>query len=225
VTGIRQTVDGERQCRRPLCGGRACAVSNPTEKDVEIRVRAGKSKFQPRLATGVFSDVCVEKEVLSLALSQLGFGSEQGIDSIESYWFYCNASTVFGQKCLVCTTDLSHVTVSLEDFRMGSLDRAMILLIAFALSSAFVLRHSKLARRDHLTTVAVAAQLRRLAAKLAPGNQKLFLTTTLFHPEHAGGDAGFPSGTILIRNAVQHREMELHGREMIDLFASRSAQN
>ena len=32
----------------------------------------------------------------------------------------------------------------------------LILLIAFALSSAFVLRHSKLARRDHLTAVAVA---------------------------------------------------------------------
>lgn len=35
-----------------------------------------------------------------------------------------------------------------------------ILLIAFALSSAFVLRHSKLVRRHHLTAVAVGAQLR-----------------------------------------------------------------
>jgi hypothetical protein len=42
----------------------------------------------------------------------------------------------------------------------------------------------------------------RVAAKLAPNSQKLFLTTTHFHPEHAGGDAGFPAGTILIRNAV-----------------------
>jgi glyoxylase-like metal-dependent hydrolase (beta-lactamase superfamily II) len=69
------------------------------------------------------------------------------------------------------------------------------------------------------------ATIARVAAKLAPGNQKLFLTTTHFHPEHAGGDAGFPVGTILIRNAVQQREMELHGKEMIDLFAGRSAQN
>ncbi len=44
---------------------------------------------------------------------QVGFGSEYGIDSIGSYWFYCNASKVFVQKCLVCTSDLSHVT----DFR------------------------------------------------------------------------------------------------------------
>jgi hypothetical protein len=44
----------------------------------------------------------------------------------------------------------------------------LILLIAFALSSAFVLRHSKLARRDHLTTVAVAAQLRAWTAKMPP---------------------------------------------------------
>lgn len=44
----------------------------------------------------------------------------------------------------------------------------LILLIAFALSSAFVLRHSKLARRDHLTAIAVAAQLRSWVSKLPP---------------------------------------------------------
>lgn len=43
-----------------------------------------------------------------------------------------------------------------------------IVLIAFALTSAFVLRHSKLARRDHLTAVAVAAQLRASASKAPP---------------------------------------------------------
>ena len=64
----------------------------------------------------------------------------------------------------------------------------------------------------------------RVAAKLAPANTKLFLTTTHFHPEHAAGEAGFPPGTILIRNSMQQREMELHGKEMVDLFASRSPQ-
>lgn len=44
----------------------------------------------------------------------------------------------------------------------------LILLIAFALSSTFVLRHSKLARRDHLTAVAVATQLRASAGKRPP---------------------------------------------------------
>ena len=57
-----------------------------------------------------------------------------------------------------------------------------------------------------------------------PAIRSSILTTTHFHPEHAGGEAGFPAGTILIRNAVQQREMELHGKEMIDLFAGRSAQ-
>ena len=38
------------------------------------------------------------------------------------------------------------------------------------------------------------ATIARVAAKLAPGNQKLYLTTTHFHPEHAAGDAGFPGG-------------------------------
>src|SRR3954453_19879947 len=68
------------------------------------------------------------------------------------------------------------------------------------------------------------ATIARVAAKLAPSNQKLFLTTTHFHPEHAGGEAGFPAGTILIRNAVQQREMELHGKEVIDQFSGRNAQ-
>jgi hypothetical protein len=44
----------------------------------------------------------------------------------------------------------------------------LILLIAFALSSAFVLRHSKLARRDHLTAMAVAAQLYAWLSKAPP---------------------------------------------------------
>jgi hypothetical protein len=44
----------------------------------------------------------------------------------------------------------------------------LILLIAFALTSDFVLRHSKLARRDHLTAIAVAAQLRVWVSKTPP---------------------------------------------------------
>jgi glyoxylase-like metal-dependent hydrolase (beta-lactamase superfamily II) len=65
----------------------------------------------------------------------------------------------------------------------------------------------------------------RVAAKLAPNNSKLFLTTTHFHPEHAAGEPGFPPATILIRNAVQQQDMEQHGQEMIDMFSSRSATN
>jgi glyoxylase-like metal-dependent hydrolase (beta-lactamase superfamily II) len=68
------------------------------------------------------------------------------------------------------------------------------------------------------------ATVARTAAKLS-ANQKLFLTTTHFHPEHAAGDAGFPPNTILIRNAVQQQEMEQHGMEMIEMFSGRSAQN
>src|SRR5580658_3547353 len=65
----------------------------------------------------------------------------------------------------------------------------------------------------------------RVAAKIAPGNQKLFLTTPHLHPEHAAGEPGFPPGTILIRNTVQQQEMQVHGQDMIDMFASRSAPN
>lgn len=69
------------------------------------------------------------------------------------------------------------------------------------------------------------ATIVRVVYKLAPQNQKLFLATTHFHPEHASGEGGFPGGTILIRNAVQQREMEQSGKEMLELFASRSAVN
>ncbi len=65
----------------------------------------------------------------------------------------------------------------------------------------------------------------RVAAKLAPGNQKLFLTTTHFHPEHAAGEPGFPSATILIRNTVQQQEMDRHGQDIMDRFSKMSAQN
>jgi glyoxylase-like metal-dependent hydrolase (beta-lactamase superfamily II) len=68
------------------------------------------------------------------------------------------------------------------------------------------------------------ATVAKVAAKLA-ANQKLFLTTTHFHPEHAAGDAGFPPATILIRDAVQQHEMEQHGAEMVAMFSGRSAQN
>jgi len=44
----------------------------------------------------------------------------------------------------------------------------LTLLIAFALCSAFVLRHSKLARLHHLTAIAVAAQLRSSIAQAPP---------------------------------------------------------
>ena len=84
---------------------------------------------------------------------------------------------------------------------------------------------------DHATLVvdtglgpSNGATIARVAAKLAPENHKLFLTTTHFHPEHAAGVSGFPAGTIVIRDVVQQQEMELHGKEMVDLFASRSAQ-
>jgi glyoxylase-like metal-dependent hydrolase (beta-lactamase superfamily II) len=65
----------------------------------------------------------------------------------------------------------------------------------------------------------------RVAAKIAPGNRQLFLTTTHFHPEHAAGEPGFPATAILIRNAVQQQDMDKHGQEIMDRFSRNSAQN
>lgn len=68
------------------------------------------------------------------------------------------------------------------------------------------------------------ATIARVAAKLSAPRARLYLTTTHFHPEHAAGDAGFPTGTILIRNDMQQREMDLHGKDLIATFSSRNAQ-
>jgi glyoxylase-like metal-dependent hydrolase (beta-lactamase superfamily II) len=68
------------------------------------------------------------------------------------------------------------------------------------------------------------ATIARVAKKLSTG-QRLYLTTTHFHPEHAAGEPGFPSDTILIRPAAQQEEMDKHGIEMIDMFSKMSAQN
>jgi glyoxylase-like metal-dependent hydrolase (beta-lactamase superfamily II) len=61
------------------------------------------------------------------------------------------------------------------------------------------------------------------AAKLAPGKH-IYLTTTHFHPEHAGGDAGFPADTTLIRNDVQEEQVQQNGMQMVAMFAGRSAE-
>ena len=53
----------------------------------------------------------------------------------------------------------------------------------------------------------------------------LYLTTTHFHPEHAGGLQAFPPNTVLIRNAVQQEELVKRGEQMLDTFRNMSAQN
>jgi glyoxylase-like metal-dependent hydrolase (beta-lactamase superfamily II) len=65
------------------------------------------------------------------------------------------------------------------------------------------------------------ATVSKAAKELAPGN-RLFLTTTHFHPEHAAGVLGFPPETLLIRNQVQQDELDRHGEDMIRMFASRN---
>jgi len=60
----------------------------------------------------------------------------------------------------------------------------------------------------------------REAAKLSKNpNQILYLTTTHYHPEHASGEAGFPPGTILVRNSAQQKEIETDGMNMVKRFS------
>jgi glyoxylase-like metal-dependent hydrolase (beta-lactamase superfamily II) len=71
--------------------------------------------------------------------------------------------------------------------------------------------------RNGATALRVA---RRLAA-----HQKLFLTTTHYHPEHAAGDGGFPADTVLARPAAQQQEVEASAAGMIARFSGMSPQN
>ena len=64
----------------------------------------------------------------------------------------------------------------------------------------------------------VAAAARRLSTH----GQKLYLTTTHYHAEHAAGDGGFPPGTLVIRPKVQQAELESEGQKLIDFFSGRS---
>src|SRR6266567_4997369 len=55
-------------------------------------------------------------------------------------------------------------------------------------------------------------------------NQKLYLTTTHFHPEHAMGEQAFPANTILIRPVAQQEELDKRAAEYITRFSGMSAQ-
>ncbi len=68
------------------------------------------------------------------------------------------------------------------------------------------------------------ALVARAARKLSTKGQKLYLTTTHFHPEHASGQIGFPADTTVIRNQTQQTELDADGARTIALFAGRSAQ-
>jgi glyoxylase-like metal-dependent hydrolase (beta-lactamase superfamily II) len=56
-----------------------------------------------------------------------------------------------------------------------------------------------------------------IAKRLSKG-QKLFLTTTHYHPEHAAGIGGFPPETVLIRPRVQQQELEKEGEQTMTFF-------
>jgi glyoxylase-like metal-dependent hydrolase (beta-lactamase superfamily II) len=69
----------------------------------------------------------------------------------------------------------------------------------------------------------------QIAMSLSPQNKnkpnKLYLTTTHYHAEHAAGDVGFPAGTVVIRPRVQQAELEAEGQKLIDFFSQRSPED
>jgi glyoxylase-like metal-dependent hydrolase (beta-lactamase superfamily II) len=67
------------------------------------------------------------------------------------------------------------------------------------------------------------ATIAAIARKLSTKGQRLILTTTHFHPEHAAGQGGFPPGTQVIRARVQQEEMDKDGASIMGFFARADA--
>jgi glyoxylase-like metal-dependent hydrolase (beta-lactamase superfamily II) len=67
----------------------------------------------------------------------------------------------------------------------------------------------------------IGATVARVAKSLSTRGQRLYLTTTHFHPEHASGQAGFPADVLVIRNRAQQDELESDGERMLTLFRGR----
>ncbi|MBS1026490.1 MBL fold metallo-hydrolase [Gluconobacter cerinus] len=59
--------------------------------------------------------------------------------------------------------------------------------------------------------------------RLALG-KPLYLTTTHFHPEHAAGFGGFPSGTKLLRPSIQENELNADKGRMFERFRIHNAE-
>jgi len=64
-----------------------------------------------------------------------------------------------------------------------------------------------------------------VARRLSTNGQKLYLTTTHYHTEHASGDIGFPSGTIEIRPRVQQIEMNSEEPKQVEINRNRSEED
>jgi predicted outer membrane repeat protein len=61
-----------------------------------------------------------------------------------------------------------------------------------------------------------------VARRLSTNGQRLYLTTTHYHTEHASGDIGFPPGTIEIRPRAQQIEMDSEEPKQVEMNRSGS---
>jgi glyoxylase-like metal-dependent hydrolase (beta-lactamase superfamily II) len=66
-----------------------------------------------------------------------------------------------------------------------------------------------------------AQAILREVAKVSK-NTELYLVTTHFHPEHAGGLQAFPAGTTFVIPKVQQQDLDELGMDMVKTFASRT---
>jgi hypothetical protein len=124
-------------------------------------------------------------------------------------------STLLSLAALAATSAFAQMSQPMVDENTTKISEHVWAIMGFPNIAIVVGRHATLVVDTGLgpKNGATAATAARVAAKLAPNNPKLFLTTTHFHPEHAAGEPGFPPGTILIRDAVQQQEMEKPGEK------------
>jgi len=149
----------------------------------------------------------MEKHVALLRLSTAKIGAVAALALWAAFAQRAVAAPPFAQRML---TD---ETVKVSDHVWAIIGFPNVAIVVGEKATLVV--DTGLGRRNG-TTVA------RVAKRLAPRN-RVFLTTTHFHPEHAAGVLGFPEGTFLIRDQAQQVDMDQHGEEMIRMFASRNA--
>ena len=58
----------------------------------------------------------------------------------------------------------------------------------------------------------VGALVARVAQRLGGHGQKLILTTTHYHPEHAAGQGGFPPATLVVRDRISRKSWKRTAR-------------